>query len=60
MQENYSAHTCIVVDLQAKGFPITTLGVKLIDAHVNDLGRLFILAEDFSEEGDGGGGGGEG
>jgi hypothetical protein len=35
-----------VIDLQAEGSPITTLGMKAIDVHVNDTGEAYVLAED--------------
>lgn len=40
---NYEAHTCICIDLQMDGFPVTTLGMKAVDVYVNDLGRPFAL-----------------
>jgi hypothetical protein len=43
---NYQAHTCVIIDLQAQGLPVTTMGMKLLDSHVNDVGEAFVLAED--------------
>jgi hypothetical protein len=43
---NYGAHTCVCVDLKREGLPITTLPLRLKDAHVNEFGRVFALLED--------------
>jgi hypothetical protein len=43
---NYGAHTCVCIDLKRDGLPITTLPLRLKDAHVNEFGRVFALLED--------------
>lgn len=40
---NYGAHTCVCVDLKREGLPITTLPLRLRDAHTNEVGRVFSL-----------------
>lgn len=49
---DYQAHTTVCVDLGAHGVPVTTLGLKLIDAHVTDLEGAFGLVENFWNSGD--------
>lgn len=44
---NYEANTCIVIDLQVEGFPITTMGMKIVDACVNELEQVFVLTPDY-------------
>lgn len=44
-RENYEAHTTLVVDLQAPGVPITTLGLKPVDIIVNELEEMYILVD---------------
>lgn len=39
----YSAHTAICFDLAVPGAPITTLGIKAVDTHVNALDQAFLL-----------------
>lgn len=39
----YRAHTTFCIDLQAPGFPVTTLGMKPIDAHVSDTEQAYVL-----------------
>lgn len=34
---DYEAHTMVCVDMAPPGMPVTTLGLKLVDAHVSDL-----------------------
>lgn len=40
---NYEANTAFVMDLQLPGFPITTLGMKALDAHVDEYEQCFVL-----------------
>lgn len=42
---NYQANTAVCVDLQMPGFPITTLGMKILDAHVNETEQAFLLLD---------------
>lgn len=44
---NYQAHTTICLDLGAPGFPVTTLGLKIMDAHVTDLEGAYALTNTF-------------
>lgn len=40
---NYNSHTCVVVDLQAPGFPITTLSLRLAHAFVDDDENAYVI-----------------
>ena len=40
---DFAASTCWCVDLGSPGMPVTTLGVKPQDVHVNETGDCFIL-----------------
>lgn len=40
---SFAAHTAIVIDLGAEGMPISTLGLKITDAHVTESGELYTL-----------------
>jgi len=40
---DYEGNTAFVVDLQIPGLPITTLGMKAIDAHVDEYENAFVL-----------------
>ena len=40
---NYGAHTCVCIDLKREGLPITTLPLRLMDAHTNEFGRVFAI-----------------
>lgn len=40
---SYAAHTTICLDLGMPGAPVTTLGVKPADAHVDAHGQSFVL-----------------
>lgn len=42
---NFTANTAFCIDLQLPGFPITTLGMKILDAHVNEVEQAFILCD---------------
>jgi hypothetical protein len=45
---NFQANTTICVDFQLPGFPVTTLGMKILDAHVNETEQAFILCDNSS------------
>jgi hypothetical protein len=40
---DYEGNTAICIDLQLPGYPITTLGLKAIDATVNEVEQAFVL-----------------
>ena len=42
---DYEGNTALCVDLQLPGMPITTLGLKAIDAHVNETGVTTLLLD---------------
>lgn len=42
-KEFYEGHTCIVIDLQVQGFPITTLGMKPVDVFVDEFEDAYAL-----------------
>lgn len=44
---NYEANTCLCIDLQVEDFPITTLGMKVVDACVNETEQVFVLTPNF-------------
>lgn len=46
MALNFKANTCWCVDFGVQGFPVTTLGMKAIDATVSDLDEAYILVQD--------------
>lgn len=50
-RNHYQAHTCLVVDTQMEGFPVTTMSMKLMDVVVDETGSAFALA-DYSPSGD--------
>lgn len=41
--DDYAANTAVCVDMQMEGFPITTLGMKALDAHVDEYEQAFVL-----------------
>lgn len=41
--DDYAANTAFVVDLQVPGLPITTLGMKALDAHVDEFENAYVL-----------------
>lgn len=41
--DDYAANTAFVVDLQAPGLPITALGMKALDAHVDEFENAYVL-----------------
>lgn len=51
-ESGYKAHGMLCVDMQDRGFPITTLGFKPIDVHVSDNDEAYCLLDysppDFS------------
>lgn len=47
---NYQANTAICIDLQLPDSPITTLGMKILDAHVNEMEQAFILLDNAPPE----------
>lgn len=40
---DYAANTAFVVDLQVPGLPISTLGMKALDAHVDEFENAYVL-----------------
>jgi len=40
---NYNSHTCVVIDLQSNGLPITTLSMRIIDACVDSDENVYLL-----------------
>lgn len=40
---NYAAHTMACIDLALPGSPVTTLGLKVTDAHVNAQDQAFVF-----------------
>lgn len=40
---DYEANTAFTIDLQAPGMPITTLGMKALDAHVDEFENAYVL-----------------
>lgn len=44
---DYAGHSMLCVDLQAEGFPITTLGFKPVDVCVSDMDEVYCLLSDF-------------
>ena len=45
---DFAAATCWCVDLGAPGMPVTTLGMKPLDAHINETGDCFLLVQNYS------------
>ena len=41
--DNYAANTAVCVDMQLDGYPITTLGLKALDAHVDEYEQAYVL-----------------
>jgi hypothetical protein len=39
---DYEAHTVVCVDIASDGAPVSTIPIKIIDAHVTDLERAYI------------------
>lgn len=39
----YEGQTCLVIDLQVNGFPITTLGMKAVDVFVDEFEDAYAL-----------------
>ena len=46
---DYNGHTCICLDLDAEGMPITTLGLNAIDVVTDELDNVYAL---FGNQGD--------
>ena len=46
--DDYAANTAVCVDMQMEGFPITTLGMKALDAHVDEYEQAFVLFDNHS------------
>ncbi len=42
---DYAANTAFCIDFQLPEFPITTLGMKILDAHVNEYEQAYILCD---------------
>ncbi len=40
---DYAANTAFVIDLQIPGLPISTLGMKALDAHVDEFENAYVL-----------------
>jgi hypothetical protein len=45
---DYEANTTFVVDMQIPGFPITTLGMKALDAHVDEFENAYVLLNNWA------------
>ena len=45
---DYAANTAFVVDLQVPGLPISTLGMKALDAHVDEFENAYVLFDNAS------------
>lgn len=43
--DDYAANTAFVVDLQLPEFPITTMGMKALDAHVDEFENAYVLLD---------------
>lgn len=41
--DDYEGNTAIVIDLQLEGLPITTLGMRAVDAHVDEYENAYVL-----------------
>ncbi len=41
--DNYQGNTSFVVDMQLPGFPITTMGSKVTDCHVDEFENAYLL-----------------
>lgn len=41
--DDYAGNTAFVIDLQMPGLPITTLGMKALDAHVDEYENAYVL-----------------
>ena len=41
--DNYAGNTAVVVDFQLPGMPVTTLGMKALDAHVDEFHNAYVL-----------------
>lgn len=54
IETSFAAHTALVIDLGAEGMPISTLGLKITDAHVTEAGELYMLLNPGSSAGGGG------
>lgn len=46
---DFDANTMVSVDLGVPSFPITTLGAKLVDAHVSSLDEAYVLVNNCSD-----------
>jgi hypothetical protein len=44
---DYEAHTAICIDMVLPGMPITTLGMKIVDAHISDMENVFGLTHNW-------------
>lgn len=40
---DYGAHTTVVVDLQVQGFPISSMGMQIVDATVDEFEDAWVL-----------------
>lgn len=41
--KSFAGHTTVVVDFAVEGFPVTTMGIKMLDAHVDAFERPYVL-----------------
>lgn len=41
--QDYEANTAFVIDLQVPGLPISTMGIKALDAHVDEFENAYVL-----------------
>ena len=46
--DNFTANTAFVLDLQMPGMPLTTLGMKALDAHVDEFQNAYVLFDNAS------------
>lgn len=46
---NYAANTALCVDLQLESLPMTTLGMKALDAHVSDTNIAYVLFDNSAQ-----------
>ena len=40
---DYAADTAVCIDMQVPGFPISTLGMRALDAHVDEFENAYVL-----------------
>lgn len=43
--DDYAANTAVCIDMQLDGYPITTLGMKALDAHVDEYEQAYVLLD---------------